>query len=165
MPCSLKQKRPTLFLRETLSFSAQKTNGGRSVKQKLVSDIRQLVCSIWSRVVIPRTVLKNGEPSKAELRVNQVQHALSGKATIQTTNSFYSHYFVLLKRFFLHQSCLHMPYYYVTACVYILCFLCPDPTFIGTRPCIRELCSQECARNAKRGNVNGDTFRFKKCLH
>ena len=78
------------------------TNGGRSVKQKLVSDIRQLVCSIWSRVVIPRTVLKNGKPSKAELRVNQVQHALSGKATIQTTNSFYSHYFVILKRFFFY---------------------------------------------------------------
>ena len=65
----------------------RKTNGGRSVRQKLVSDIQQLVCSIKSRAVVPRTFLKNGKRSKAELQVSQVRHTQSRKATIQTANS------------------------------------------------------------------------------
>ena len=64
----------------------RKTNGGRSVRQKLVSDIQQLVCSIRSKATVPRTLLKNGKRSKAELRVSQARHSQSERATIHTAN-------------------------------------------------------------------------------
>ena len=53
----------------------RKTNGGKSVMQKHASDIWQLVCSIKSKTSVPRTLLKNGKRSKAELCASQARCA------------------------------------------------------------------------------------------
>ena len=55
----------------------KKTNGGKSVKQKHVSDIWQLVRSIRNKVRVPRTLLRNGKRSKRELCASQARHKAS----------------------------------------------------------------------------------------
>ena len=52
----------------------RKTNGGKSVKQKHVSDVWHLVCSIRNKTSVPRTLLRNGKRSKDELCISQARH-------------------------------------------------------------------------------------------
>ena len=52
----------------------RKTNGGKTVKEKHVSDVCQLVSSIKNRAAIPRTLLRNGKRSKDEFTASQVRH-------------------------------------------------------------------------------------------
>ena len=60
----------------------RKTNGGKTVKQRHVNDIRHLVCSIKSKTSVPRILLQNGKWSRDELSVSQARHeAMSERTT------------------------------------------------------------------------------------
>ena len=54
----------------------RKTNCGKTVKQKHVSDLWQLVCSIKNKTPIPRTLLRNGKRSKDQFHRTSVLCAI-----------------------------------------------------------------------------------------
>ena len=64
----------------------RKTNGGKSVKQKHITDIWYLVHSIRSNTSIPRTLLRNGKRSKEELSSSQARH--QGEVNTITDTNF-----------------------------------------------------------------------------